>query len=129
MYEALIGPRTDVSGYAWIITKDHLNLDDVLEGDCDDTGTIGPDNADPALIAQLEEGKGHVFRMYDDDGELYYTGRLVTRSGDMELIPVTYASGLDDQIDPCYAPLSDFGLPNAGCVEIRWHGRPEWGCG
>ena len=40
--------------------------------------------------------------MYDDDGELYYTGFMVLFDGGDE-----------------FGPLEDFGGPNAGCTEIR----------
>ena len=43
--------------------------------------------------------------MYDGDGELYYTGRLYDLSGE-------YGE------EACCAPLGDFGMPNAGAVEV-----------
>jgi hypothetical protein len=102
-----------VSTYAWIITKDHL----AEPGDTDtDVGTTGPSDAPDDLIALLSDGKGHTFRMYDDDGELYYTGRLVARDDEM---------GEDE----CYGPLGDFGMPNAGAVTITYAGHKEWDCG
>ena len=105
--QALAGPKT---GYAWIITKDHL-------GD-NEEGTTGPRAATEEDLARLKAGEGNTFRMYDDDGELYYTGRLVV-SGDL-----TY----DDE-EACFGPLDDYGTPNAGCTSIRWHGHPERDCG
>ena len=98
--------------YAWIITKDHL----AEEGDESEVGVAGPRDAPDDLLAQLNEGKGHVFRMYDDDDILYYTGRGVS---------------VDDEMDEnaCYGPLGDFGTPNAGAVTIKWHGHREWDCG
>lgn len=40
------------------------------------------------------------FKMYDGDGELYYAGKIW---GDFE----------------GFEPLDDFGMPNAGCTEIK----------
>jgi hypothetical protein len=97
-----------VSNYAWIITKDHLD-----EGN-GDAGISGPSDASDEMLASLEAGKGHTFYLYDDDGERYYTGRLV-------------ADEMDEEA--CYAPLGDFGAGWAGCTEVRWHGHSEWDCG
>jgi hypothetical protein len=46
------------------------------------------------------------FRMYDDDGELYYEG-IAT-------------------FDSSFQPLDDYGMPNAGCTEIRYYERGAW---
>ena len=46
----------------------------------------------------------HKFRLYDDDGILYYEG----------------ISCCDSSFDP----LEDWGLPNAGCTEIRYWSKP-----
>ena len=42
----------------------------------------------------------HKFRMYDDDGILYYEGISTN--------------------DSSFGPLDDYGMPNAGCTEIRY---------
>lgn len=86
--------------YGWIITKDLL--------DGVDAGTAGPSDITPALQAQLDAGEGEEFRMHDDDGELYYEGRLL-RTGK-----------LADNDNVLFAPLEDFGLPNAGCTRIYY---------
>jgi hypothetical protein len=39
------------------------------------------------------------FKMYDDDGELYFEGRMET---------------------PDFHPLDDFGMPGYGCTEIKY---------
>lgn len=101
------GPKT---GYAWIITEDTMPDD---EGRTD-VGTTGPRTASAEDLARLEAGEGNTFKLYDDDGIHYYTGRLVV-SGDR-----TY----DDE-EACFGPLDDFGTPNAGATEIRWAGHPE----
>ena len=86
-----------MNAYAWMITRDHL--------DNSDATIIGPWDAShtPEDIAK----NGTAFRMYDDDGELYYSGRIV---GDFD--------GLE--------PLEDFGMPAAGCTEIRLFMDGKW---
>lgn len=103
------------SPYAWIIDTDHLAED----GEDGDAGVIGPRDAAGESKSELERSYGHrhQFRMYDDDGELYYTGTLFW-SGDAEP---------DEEV--VYGPLGDFGMPNAGCVLIKYPGRPDWDCG
>lgn len=70
-------------------------------------GIIGPRNATDTQSQQLTAGKGKAFRMYDDDGELYYSGRII---GEYE--------GLE--------PLEDYGTPNAGATEIRMYNNGKW---
>jgi len=91
------------SAYGWIITKDHL----CEPGDtiADETGTIGPRTISNEMKASLIAGKGKAFRLYDDDGEQYYSGRLI---GDWQ----------DEEAG--FSPLDNFGIPNAGCTEIRY---------
>lgn len=103
--------KSDCAPYAWQITYDHLDhrRDD----------TSGPRNADENLLAKLAAavilGRARWqpgddvewFRMYDDDGNLYYTGVLT------------------GQPDPCgseggFEPLDDYGTPNAGCTSIKY---------
>lgn len=49
------------------------------------------------------------FRMFDDDGNLYY-------------------EGLSDDCDSekGFAPLDDFGMRNAGCTEIHYLSGKTW---
>jgi hypothetical protein len=99
--------------YAWIITADHITEPD------DETyavGVIGPHDAPDELVEAVKKGKGHVFRLYDDDQILYYTGRLITADGEMDE-------------EECYAPLGDFGMGYAGCVIVKWPGHSGWDCG
>ena len=100
------------AGYGWIIDRDHLayDLGSVDHDDRDDTGTIGPRNIYPSIKAQLRAGEGEKFRMYDDDGELYYEGRIVFHP-DYEAP------------DMQFEPLDDFGMPNAGCTTIKYRNR------
>lgn len=73
----------------WVITKDH----DVVN-DCK--------NATPEQIERLKiAGYTEPFKMFDDDGILYYSG-LTKKDADFD-------------------PLDDFGTPNAGCTEIQYY--------
>lgn len=94
--------------YAWIIDTDHLYdpNDDVF---VNEAGTIGPRIATNADTNRLAAGEGWHFKIYDDDGILYYTGRLV----------VSGNTTRDDET-AMFGPLVDFGQPNAGAVDIRW---------
>lgn len=96
----------DPAMYAWIIDQEHLG---------DEPGAVGrqgPRDADLALIALLDSGEGEAFRILDDDGELYYSGRIV------------FASPCGDEDD--LAPLHDFGGPNAGATEIQYCESGTW---
>lgn len=97
--------------YAWIITQDHL-----ADTSANEAGIIGPRNAADRLIERLKNGEGDTFKMYDDDGILYYTGRALTLDGTWDE-------------DACYGPLGDFGMPNAGAVLIEWPGHRDRDCG
>lgn len=108
--------------YAWIIDKDHLARPGDEPGtNANAVGIMGPSEA-PDWMTEVLAERGRVngdfeyftFRMYDGDGELYYTGRLLT----------------DDPLgDACMGPLDDYGTPNAGATDIRYQGHPEMDCG
>jgi hypothetical protein len=100
--------------YAWVIDTDHLYDPTIDDPEWDRAGTMGPRDITDEQEKALDSGKGYVFKMYDDDKEKYYTGRIV-------------ADKMDEEA--CYGPLGDFGMPNAGAVEIRYMGHPEWNCG
>jgi hypothetical protein len=89
--------------YAWIIDTDHLYDGKFFTRS--DVGTMGPSTIHPELEARLKKGEGEPFKMYDDDGELYYTGRV------LGFIPA--------DVDG-FEPLHEFGMPNAGCTDIRY---------
>lgn len=94
-----------VAAYAWKVTYDHLDKKRVA--------VYGPHDITGSQRAELDAMHGDTdgkFRMFDDDGELYYTGYLV---GDVES-------------DDAFGPLDDYGTPNAGATEIRYF-RPERG--
>jgi len=115
--------------YAWMITRDHLWEDSHLDpnsadpDEMSDIGRMGPRDMSPEheemlnlYLAQLQnnvtpkrlEGQ-KTFKMWDDDGILYYTGIAI---GELE----------------CDEPLRDFGTPNAGAVKIGWPRHPEMDC-
>lgn len=73
----------------WVITYDH--------GVCNDCEDATQEQVD--LL--IKEGFTEPFRMFDDDGELYYSG---------------YAKP-----DADFDPLNNFGMPNAGCTEIQYY--------
>lgn len=81
--------------YAWKITEYNKDLFD------DSNLVSGPANITYKLQLELDADHGTEFKMYDDDGEWYYTGLIVGEFDKRE-------------------PLDDFGLPNAGCTEIRY---------
>lgn len=83
---------------AYLITKDHIADSDERPN----VGVFGPSSyigTENTIFA-----KGRHFRMYDDDGELYYEGYFYPHNEDSDE----------------FEPLSCFGTPNAGCTEIRY---------
>ena len=91
--------------YAWVIDRDHVDSK---------AGVRGPRITDPALNQALTAGEGKCFRMYDDDGELYYEGRLVVSQ-----------SNQDPEVE--FGPLTDYGMPNAGATEIHYRNESgDW---
>lgn len=79
----------------WVITKDHIN---------------GFDPDTDSLSDRVKEiiKDGTAFRLYDDDGELYYEGRFLMT---------------DDHTG--FEPL-DWGANNAGCTEIKLFENGKW---
>jgi hypothetical protein len=97
--------------YAWLIYRDDLAVEGSPAPSPDNAaGTMGPSDAPEALVGRLHAGDGHPFRLYDDDGDLYYSGRIV-------FDPPTSVTALGNA---AFGPLDDFGGPNAGCTEIRY---------
>lgn len=88
--------------YAWIVTEDHLEHQQVE--------IFGPGGISAGEVEQLRSGSGSVFRIYDDDGNLYYTGRGL---------------GVPDE-EAMLAPLRDYGFPNAGATRIEWQDFPDF---
>lgn len=97
--------------YVWLITDDEI----AAPGERDDGSTAGPAHISAGLEKAVRSDSlpigfsRAVFRMCDDDGVLYYRGRMFYRH-DLE--------GTEDQV---FAPLAEFGLPNAGCTRIAWN--------
>lgn len=87
-----------MSKYVWVIT------DDYVDGG-KDVGVTGPRSA--GANATVGKDEGVAFRMKDDDGEVYYLGR----------IKGTFQG---------YEPLYDFGMPNAGCTSIELRENGSW---
>lgn len=92
------------SSYGWIITQDHI----ASNANESDVGTIGPRNVSDEMMDRLKNGEGKRFRLYDDDRELYYEGRYI---GEI---------GWDGD------PLTDFGMPNAGCTYMMEYQDGKW---
>lgn len=88
-----------MSTYSWKITRDFLADDSAAS-------IIGPRNSTFDWDANPDAGEE--FRMYDDDGELYYQGRI---TGQFE----------------GFEPLDDFGTPHAVCTRIDYKSPSgEW---
>lgn len=87
----------------WRIHFDHLDSKIVRVNDTDEY-------RDGLPISIIRE-----FKLYDDDGELYYTGKMMCADGSDPM-----------ESGDLFAPLDDYGMPNAGCTELRvWNGG-EW---
>ena len=84
----------------WEITKDCVADADAKPGtNCNAIGMQGP----RGFIDGVE--MPYKFRMLDDDGEVYYYGICSEES---------------------FAPLDDFGTPNAGCARIEYKNKKGW---
>jgi hypothetical protein len=84
-----------MSNYGWIIDKDHV--EDRFNAFGEITPVMGPSTISADVMRRLMNGEGNHFRMLDDDGELYYEGRLIQDEGE----------------DCVFSPLDDYGRPNA----------------
>lgn len=90
--------------YAWAISNDHLADNDACPGtNANAYGVSGPRGNDLTAKEIFENPEAEKFRMLDDDGELYYEGFM-----------------LHGEESTGFEPLEDFGMPNAGCTEIRY---------
>ena len=102
---------TKTKTVVWKIVEDFLADKDAKPGtNANAVGITGPRGADDTQLML------HRFRMYDDDGNLYYEG--VTNALDDEL-------GDEESV---FAPLDNFGMPNAGCTRIDYWNpeKHEW---
>lgn len=101
---------------AWIITKDKIADPTAPVGsNCNAKGLTGPSTATEADVKRLQAGEGTRFRMLDDDGEIYYYGRQLEESECTD----AYENGFWGA-ESEFAPLDNFGRPNAGCTEIQF---------
>lgn len=90
--------------YGWIITFDNLDAGTTHSA----RGTVGPGVISPEHEIALKVGEGETFRMFDDDRNLSFIGKII---GDY--------SGFE--------PLDDFGTPNSGCTGIQYRAKgKEW---
>lgn len=110
---------TDYAPYGWLITRDLITDGTDPTGTNGNAGGVrGPHDLDPdvetLLLVAGKLGKKRAydehpdvqfFRMYDDDGNLYYTGCYLAT---------------DDTDPDGFEPLDDFGAPNAGCTRIDY---------
>ena len=101
-----------MANYAWVITRSYIANSIPFE---DRYGSVsvpvdiaGPSGASDAILAKAASD-GVPFRMYDDDGILYYVGRCYSDEGT--------ENGLGEEF---FGPLEDYGGPGAGCTEIRY---------
>lgn len=101
-----------IPNYEWVITEDLItDHKDTPPCNLNAVGLVGPHNA---LSSALHIAKfGEMFRLLDDDGNIYYYGAIILNNDD--------GDGEED-----FAPLYDFGMPNAGCVTIEYLVNGEW---
>ena len=108
--EAATQPRL-----VWRITKDYL----YDQGhDEDEKSGVGQSNSrDPGKIDAIKKSKGKVkpFRLYDDDGELYYAGEMAMTDGSDPY-----------EAENILSPLDNYGMPNAGCTEMKIRTDKGW---
>ena len=91
----------------WTITKDHIaEPGDPPATNTSARGMTGPHTVTLTARQIIDHPAAKRFRMLDDDGEIYYEGFLV---------------GGDE-----FAPLDDFGEPNAGCTCIQIFEDGQW---
>jgi hypothetical protein len=98
------------SDYGWLIIRDWLAEQ---SGPPSAVGVCGPSDLSDDMERNLRNGAGRTFRLYDDDGELYVTGRLID------------TTATDDGTDGEWvmAPLDDYGVGALGATEIRYLNR------
>ncbi|TSP14045.1 hypothetical protein [Cupriavidus campinensis] len=86
----------------WIITRDHLHEKSpdtystcVGRGDCKKEVRLAlpgvPKEARKAFDAELRKQMPFAFRLYDDDGELYYEGLSSDRDSETAFQPLDWA--------------------------------------
>lgn len=103
-----------MSDYAWRIDRDYVEEgtgEYLAPGKGQEMEVLGPRNATDEQISKLRKGEGHPFRMYDDDGGLNLSGRII------------YS---DPEVVDGFEPLDDYGVGGYGCTEIRFYSKGKW---
>ena len=80
----------------WYIDKDVI----------DDGDAVDNWNGESISLEDCKQRCTHKFRMLDDDDTVYYEGYSNNSSS--------------------FAPLDDFGMPNAGCTDIQYYEDGKW---
>ena len=103
---------------AWLITSDHIADDSAKHpSNANAVGMLGPGkstfwDSHPVSVDSVANHPDAVdFKLYDDDGELYYEGVMILGDGDE---------------NDCFGPLDDFGRPNAGAVRLDYLENGQW---
>lgn len=113
-----------MANYVWVIT--HVNTAELGEDMADEVGIAGPRGATPEMIERARK-EGMTFRMRDDDDIWYYKGKLwfegikkpgCTKAEGWRTSHLCTGMGGDEMQE--FAPLTDFGTPNAGCAHIDY---------
>lgn len=92
--------------YSWTITREHLGDEPRA------VGVVGPRGAHLATFEAItKHPDAFTFKLYDDDGECYYTGKIVVEG---------HHKGDFNFGEEFFAPLNDYGEPNAGCTRIDY---------
>ena len=73
-------------------------------------GVQGPSDAQQDTLDRLAAGEGRAFRMLDDDGVVYYHGRMLEDDREQTW----------DATEWEFQPLFCYGTPNAGAVTIQY---------
>jgi hypothetical protein len=84
----------------WKITKDHISEESPLNG------------FSPYHPGEIRKGEAVPFRLYDDDGELYFEGLIAK-------------SWIEGPGEFAFDPL-DWAMPQYGCTEMRHKKNGKW---
>ena len=96
---------------AWKINCSHI--EDDRERSPVPVAIYGPHSITHAQRAALDAGRGFSFRLYDDAGALYFRG-------------ITLVDPMKGDADSLFAPLDDYGDPDAGCTTIKYLINERW---
>lgn len=88
--------------YGWLVYESYIESGNF--GQAQPVEVTGPRGISDENHDKLKAGEGSEFELYDDDGVLYYKGRLIG----------------DDVTG--FEPLEDYGTPNAGAVNMKLDG-------